>query len=587
MLYYKSYINSFSRMTLGIGCLATSLITTPFVFNKKKETNITKIMKIEKNKILNKNRYNNSNISSQIISHNSQISEDIYRQTNAEFSFSNFENQNSKYKECKILRSEEEVEERKNQSETGLSSKEQLQKDLENEQLIQRQLQKLLPLLQPEQQSLKLTQQQLLQLLLQIQQKEEESRIQEMKEAIKIITNIIASFPNPDNKEQQNKVDYACSLLEIIKCMDGSYNYIDFLNLNNEEQQNIIYYANSLLKIIKYVNNQYDYIYFLSLNNEKQQDIVNYAYSLLKIIKYVDNKYDYIYFLSLNNEKQQDIVNDVNLLLKIIKCVNGGINFLSSDNNAEQQDIVNYAYSLLEIMECVDDKYDYIYFLNLSHEEQQYIVNYTCSLLKIIEYVNGGCNYILNSEKQKCIISCAVNINNLQYDLNKKKFNEKDFKKNTQSDNNSYKYILFLNKKSLEIISIVKNLDENELKELENARELSKEEENEILKLINENITQDENGKTLSIDIKDENDKTLNINIKNEFDELIKIEEMIKKQQQMIKQQIRFYHQEQINEAKEEEEYSEEGQEERGQKEDENEEEHERNNSAEIEDQSG
>ena len=521
MLYYKSYINSFSRMTLGIGCLATSLITTPFVFNKKKETNITKIMKIEKNKILNKNRYNNSNISSQIISHNSQISEDIYRQTNAEFSFSNFENQNSKYKECKILRSEEEVEERKNQSETGLSSKEQLQKDLENEQLIQRQLQKLLPLLQPEQQSLKLTQQQLLQLLLQIQQKEEESRIQEMKEAIKIITNIIASFPNPDNKEQQNKVDYACSLLEIIKCMDGSYNYIDFLNLNNEEQQNIIYYANSLLKIIKYVNNQYDYIYFLSLNNEKQQDIVNYAYSLL------------------------------------------------------------------EIMECVDDKYDYIYFLNLSHEEQQYIVNYTCSLLKIIEYVNGGCNYILNSEKQKCIISCAVNINNLQYDLNKKKFNEKDFKKNTQSDNNSYKYILFLNKKSLEIISIVKNLDENELKELENARELSKEEENEILKLINENITQDENGKTLSIDIKDENDKTLNINIKNEFDELIKIEEMIKKQQQMIKQQIRFYHQEQINEAKEEEEYSEEGQEERGQKEDENEEEHERNNSAEIEDQSG
>ena len=553
MLYYKSYINSFSRMTLGIGCLATSLITTPFVFNKKKETNITKIMKIEKNKILNKNRYNNSNISSQIISHNSQISEDIYRQTNAEFSFSNFENQNSKYKECKILRSEEEVEERKNQSETGLSSKEQLQKDLENEQLIQRQLQKLLPLLQPEQQSLKLTQQQLLQLLLQIQQKEEESRIQEMKEAIKIITNIIASFPNPDNKEQQNKVDYACSLLEIIKCMDGSYNYIDFLNLNNEEQQNIIYYANSLLKIIKYV----------------------------------DNKYDYIYFLSLNNEKQQDIVNDVNLLLKIIKCVNGGINFLSSDNNAEQQDIVNYAYSLLEIMECVDDKYDYIYFLNLSHEEQQYIVNYTCSLLKIIEYVNGGCNYILNSEKQKCIISCAVNINNLQYDLNKKKFNEKDFKKNTQSDNNSYKYILFLNKKSLEIISIVKNLDENELKELENARELSKEEENEILKLINENITQDENGKTLSIDIKDENDKTLNINIKNEFDELIKIEEMIKKQQQMIKQQIRFYHQEQINEAKEEEEYSEEGQEERGQKEDENEEEHERNNSAEIEDQSG
>ena len=553
MLYYKSYINSFSRMTLGIGCLATSLITTPFVFNKKKETNITKIMKIEKNKILNKNRYNNSNISSQIISHNSQISEDIYRQTNAEFSFSNFENQNSKYKECKILRSEEEVEERKNQSETGLSSKEQLQKDLENEQLIQRQLQKLLPLLQPEQQSLKLTQQQLLQLLLQIQQKEEESRIQEMKEAIKIITNIIASFPNPDNKEQQNKVDYACSLLEIIKCMDGSYNYIDFLNLNNEEQQNIIYYANSLLKIIKYVNNQYDYIYFLSLNNEKQQDIVN----------------------------------DVNLLLKIIKCVNGGINFLSSDNNAEQQDIVNYAYSLLEIMECVDDKYDYIYFLNLSHEEQQYIVNYTCSLLKIIEYVNGGCNYILNSEKQKCIISCAVNINNLQYDLNKKKFNEKDFKKNTQSDNNSYKYILFLNKKSLEIISIVKNLDENELKELENARELSKEEENEILKLINENITQDENGKTLSIDIKDENDKTLNINIKNEFDELIKIEEMIKKQQQMIKQQIRFYHQEQINEAKEEEEYSEEGQEERGQKEDENEEEHERNNSAEIEDQSG
>ena len=553
VLYYKSYINSFSRMTLGIGCLATSLITTPFVFNKKKETNITKIMKIEKNKILNKNRYNNSNISSQIISHNSQISEDIYRQTNAEFSFSNFENQNSKYKECKILRSEEEVEERKNQSETGLSSKEQLQKDLENEQLIQRQLQKLLPLLQPEQQSLKLTQQQLLQLLLQIQQKEEESRIQEMKEAIKIITNIIASFPNPDNKEQQNKVDYACSLLEIIKCMDGSYNYIDFLNLNNEEQQNIIYYANSLLKIIKYV----------------------------------DNKYDYIYFLSLNNEKQQDIVNDVNLLLKIIKCVNGGINFLSSDNNAEQQDIVNYAYSLLEIMECVDDKYDYIYFLNLSHEEQQYIVNYTCSLLKIIEYVNGGCNYILNSEKQKCIISCAVNINNLQYDLNKKKFNEKDFKKNTQSDNNSYKYILFLNKKSLEIISIVKNLDENELKELENARELSKEEENEILKLINENITQDENGKTLSIDIKDENDKTLNINIKNEFDELIKIEEMIKKQQQMIKQQIRFYHQEQINEAKEEEEYSEEGQEERGQKEDENEEEHERNNSAEIEDQSG
>jgi len=180
-----------------------------------------------------------------------------------------------------------------------------------------------------------------------------------------------------------------------------------------------------------------------------------------------------------------------------------------------------------------------------------------------------------------------VNNNNLQYDLNKKKFNEKDFKKNTQSDNNSYKYILFLNKKSLEIISIVKNLDENELKELENARELSKEEENEILKLINENITQDENGKTLSIDIKDENDKTLNINIKNEFDELIKIEEMIKKQQQMIKQQIRFYHQEQINEAKEEEEYSEEGQEERGQKEDENEEEHERNNSAEIEDQSG
>ena len=95
VLYYKGYINLFNKMTLGIVGLTTSLIITPFIFNKKKETNIPKI---KKKIFLNKNRYNNLNIFFQTVNHNSQIS------VNPKFSFFNSENQNLQYKNEKNKR---------------------------------------------------------------------------------------------------------------------------------------------------------------------------------------------------------------------------------------------------------------------------------------------------------------------------------------------------------------------------------------------------------------------------------------------------------------------------------------------------
>ena len=105
VLYYKGYTNLFSKISFSIGSFATSLITTSFAFNKtNKETNITRI---KKNRILNKNRYNNLNTFSQTMGHNSQIAEDIYGQINPKFFSLNSKNQNLQYEKDKILKSEQ------------------------------------------------------------------------------------------------------------------------------------------------------------------------------------------------------------------------------------------------------------------------------------------------------------------------------------------------------------------------------------------------------------------------------------------------------------------------------------------------
>ena len=121
VLYYKCYTNLISKTTFKIVGLITSLTTTHLVFNKKKGINITKNEKKRKNELLNKNRYNNLNISK--IMSNSHLSGNI----------SDIELQ----KKIQNLQKKEDAEEQLQKDEeferTQKEQAEQLQKDEESE----------------------------------------------------------------------------------------------------------------------------------------------------------------------------------------------------------------------------------------------------------------------------------------------------------------------------------------------------------------------------------------------------------------------------------------------------------------------